>query len=400
MRKPNHILIADDLVETRDLLTQLLEDEYQITAVVNGREAIACIERERPDLLILDLAMPEVDGFAVLAHLAANPGPFLPVIVRSSNSQREARLRALTMGAHEFLGTPFDDEELSVRIHSMLALKEARDTAERRARDLEVMVAERTRELRLTLEDLKKSNRYKDEFLSVISHELRTPLSAMLGFAYGLEDGDAGALSERQHEMVRQIAQGGETLMELVNNLLDMSLMAAGKLRLDARAELFEPLVEQALSSVRPLAEEKGIAISTDLQVPEPIELDDRRTVQVLTNLVQNALKFTDAGGKVVIKAFLREGALVTEVTDTGIGISPDDQSRLFKQFKHLDMSATREVGGSGLGLSLAKAIVEAHGGQIGVRSAPGVGSTFWFALPESHLASDGGSEGARSSRR
>lgn len=383
MAKKSHILVVDDMQETRDLLTQFLEGEYRITEASDGAEAIACIERERPDLLILDLLMPGVDGFAVLRHLANHPDPFLPVIVRSAAPQREVRLRALTMGANEFLGTPFDEDELNVRIHSMLSLKEARETAERRSRELEVTVAERTRELRIAVEDLRRSNRYKDEFLSVVSHELRTPLGVMIAYASSLEDGVAGELSESQREMVRTISQGGERMMELVSNLLDMSMMAAGKLRVNPRAECYEPLVAQAIAAERPLAEKKRITISTELHVPEPVEVDQRRTVQVLSNLVQNALKFTEAGGKVVIKAFLREGQLVTEVTDTGIGIEPDDQRRLFTQFKQVDMSSTREVGGSGLGLSLAKAIVEAHGGEIGVRSQPGAGSTFWFALPE-----------------
>jgi signal transduction histidine kinase len=385
-----HILITDDREDTRDLLMQLLEGEYRVTVAVDGAEAIAAIERDRPDLLILDLLMPNVDGFAVLKYLANHPGPFLPVIVRSAASQRSVRLRALTMGAHEFLGTPFDEEELRIRIQSMLALKEARETAEQRARELEVTVAERTRSLRLAMDDLRKSNRYKDEFLSVVSHELRTPLGLILAYAASLEDGIAGELSEPQGEMVAKILESSDRMMELVSNLLDMSLMAAGKLRVEFRDEDYPPLVAQAIEAVRPLAEEKAITVATELDVPLPVSLDEQRTVQVLTNLVQNALKFTDAGGKVVVRAFLRDGQVVTEVTDTGKGISVDDVPRLFKQFKQLDMSSTRDVGGFGLGLSLAKAIVEAHGGQIGVRSVLGEGSTFWFAMPEHHPAGSG----------
>jgi signal transduction histidine kinase len=394
MRKPSHILIADDKAETRDLLSQLLEDEYRITLAADGAEAIAAIERDRPDLLILDLLMPGVDGFAVLKYLATHREPFLPVIVRSALSQRDVRLRALTMGAHEFLGTPFDEEELRVRIQSMLALKEARETAEQRARDLEVTVAERTRELRLALDDLRRSNRYKDEFLSVISHELRTPLGAIIAYAYSLDEGLAGELSEPQRDMVEQIVESGNQMMGLVSDLVDMSLMAAGKLKVDFREECYEPLVEQAIEGLRPLATEKDIILATDVHVPEPVSLDDQRTVQVLTNLVQNALKFTEPGGKVVIRAFQREGQVVTEVTDTGIGIAPDDMPRLFSQFTQVDMSSTRSVGGFGLGLSLAKAIVEAHGGKIGVRSVPGEGSTFWFALPEHHTAEEAAKAG------
>jgi signal transduction histidine kinase len=383
MSKPSHILIVDDKEDTRDLLTQLLENDYRISTAADGREAIAMIARDRPDLVLLDLLMPGVDGFAVLGYLADHHEPFLPVIVRSAVTQREARLRALSMGANEFLGTPFDEEELAVRIHSMMALKEARDTAERRARELEHTVADRTRELRLTLEDLRKTNRYKEEFLAVVSHELRTPLGMLIAYAYNLEDGAAGEMTDAQHEMVLEIAQSGERMMELVSNLVDMSLVAAGKLNVYLREECYPPLVEQALAAVRPLAEAKRISISTDLDVPEPVSVDDHRTVQVLTNLVKNAVNFTEPGGQVAIKAFLRQGRLVTEIADTGIGISEDDQTRLFQHFRQLDMSSTRKVGGFGLGLSMAKAIVEAHGGQIGVRSRTGDGSTFWFDLPE-----------------
>jgi signal transduction histidine kinase len=389
MRQPSHILIVDDKAETRDLLSQLLEDEHHVTLAADGAEAIAAITRDRPDLLLLDLLMPKVDGFAVLKHLADHPGPFLPVIVRSAASQRGVRVKALSMGAHEFLGTPFDEEELRIRIRSMLALKEARETAEQRARDLEVTVAERTRELRLALDDLRRSNHYKDEFLSVISHELRTPLGAIIAYAYSLDEGLAGELSQPQRDMVEQIVESGNRMMGLVSDLVDMSLLAAGKLKVDFREECYAPLVAQAVEGLRALAEEKEITLATEVDAPEPVSLDDQRTVQVLTNLVQNALNFTEAGGKVVIRAFQREGQLVTEVTDTGIGIAPDDMSRLFKQFTQVDMSSTRSVGGFGLGLSLAKAIVEAHGGKIGVRSVPGEGSTFWFALPEHRTAEE-----------
>lgn len=382
MSKAKRILVVDDLEDNRDLLSQILEGDYSVTLAPGGREAIASLERDRPDLLILDLAMPDVDGFAVLQYLAEHAGSFLPVIVISAITEREARVRALRMGAHEFVSRPFDLEEIAVRVKAMLALKEAREAAEQRARDLEVAVAERTRQLQLALEDLQKADRYKDEFLSVVSHELRTPLNAILGFTSMLDDGVAGPLTDEQHGYLTQVLQGADRMMELVSNLLDMSRMAAGRFSVDTHAEPFEPLVERALEAVRPLASRKGISVQTDLCVPEDVVLDDERTVQVLTNLVQNALKFTDQGGQVVVKAFLREGELVTEVKDTGIGIPPEELPRLFHAFAQVDMSSTREVGGSGLGLSLAKGIVEAQGGHIGVRSEPGVGSTFWFTVP------------------
>lgn len=382
MGKLGHILITDDAEVTRDLLKQLLEGDYRITVAADGREAIACIERDRPDVLLLDLMMPVVDGFAVLAYLAAKPDPFLPVIVRSAATDGDARLRALKLGAHEFLDTTYNEGELEVRIKTMLALKRARDAAEQRSAELETQVADRTSELRNALEDLQATNRYKDEFLSVMSHELLTPLGFIIAYASSLEDGLAGELTAQQAQFVGSILHGGERLKLLIDNLIDISLMATGKFLLDPHDEWYAPLVERSIEAVRPLAEERGIFLASDVQVPEPVWLDDQRTAQALINLIRNAVNFTHVGGKVVVKAYLRENCLVTEVEDNGIGISQVDMFRLFQPFKQLDMSSTREVGGSGLGLKLAKGIVEAHGGEIGVRSAPGAGSTFWFELP------------------
>jgi signal transduction histidine kinase len=354
---------------------------------ISIHEAIAAIQRDRPDLLILDLKMPVLDGFGVLNYLLDHPGAYLPVIVVSIVTEREERLKALTLGAHEFLPRPFDLDELMVRVKTMLALKEARDSLEQRARDLEEVVAERTSALRLALEELRKTDRYKDEFLSVMSHELRTPLNYIIGSASSLEDGLAGDLNDRQRGMMGNILKGADRLMDLVTDLLDMSLLATGKLTLAPTPWHYEPLVEQAFDGLRSFAKQKGVTLEQDLCVPNPILLDEQRTVQVLTNLLGNALKFTASGGHVVVKAFVRDCQLITEVKDTGVGIAPDDLPKLFKPLKQLDMTSTRTFGGAGLGLSVAKGIVEAHGGEMGVSSVPGVGSTFWFALPaQGHL--------------
>ena len=377
-----HILVADDREDNRDLMVQVLGSDYTVTLAADGAEAITCIETDRPDLVILDLNMPKVDGFAVLQHLADRPGSFLPVIVVSASTERASRLKALKLGAHEFLSRPFDLEELTIRVRTMVALKIARELAEEKTRTLEVAVAERTRELRLALEELQETDRYKDEFLSVVSHELRTPLNFIIGFASSLEDGVGGDLTDRQLAMVSPILVGADRMLELVNNLLDMSLLTADKFTVSPTPEPYEPLVERALDGLRSLAQSKGVTLTQDLCVPGQVLLDEQRTLQVLNNLVGNALKFTKPGGHVVVKAFLRDGELVTEVQDTGVGIPLDDQPRLFQRLKQVDMSATREYGGAGLGLSISKGIVEAHGGQIGVRSESGVGSTFWFVLP------------------
>ncbi|MFN3430363.1 MAG: PAS domain-containing protein, partial [Candidatus Sericytochromatia bacterium] len=240
---------------------------------------------------------------------------------------------------------------------------------------------ERERLQAATIEALKQADRTKDEFLSVISHELRTPLNFIMGFASTLEDEVQGPLNPAQREAIGKIMSGADRMVLLVDDLLDFARMQAGTFHLDAAATPFASLVEEVATTMRPLAAQKGLSIDTDVQGAFTPTLDGHRIVQVLTNLVSNAIKFTERG-HVSVRVRSRDGELLTEVVDTGSGIAPQDIPRLFQRFQQLDMSQTRRVGGTGLGLAISKAIVEAHGGTIGVESEPGTGSTFWFALP------------------
>jgi two-component system sensor histidine kinase/response regulator len=169
----------------------------------------------------------------------------------------------------------------------------------------------------------------------------------------------------------------------LVDDLLDFAKVQAGKLVLMPREVPYGPLVEEVVDALRPLAAHKKITLEAQVDVPQPACLDDQRIVQVLTNLVSNGIKFTPDGGKVTVLAWTENNRVVTEVSDTGMGISEDDLPCLFVRFKQLDMSATREAGGTGLGLSITKALVEAHGGTIeAVSNGRGQGATFRFTLP------------------
>jgi hypothetical protein len=229
---------------------------------------------------------------------------------------------------------------------------------------------------------LQELDRMKDEFLSVISHELRTPLNFITGFASILADEVQGPLNEGQHESVQRILGGADRMLALVDDLLDFAKIQSGHLKLMIAEARYQPLVDEVLASLAPLAEQKGVQLTSAVPADLAPAVDAQRVTQVLTNLVGNAIKFTQAGGKVEVAAFLRDGRLVTEVRDTGCGIDPAQLGKLFQRFRQLDMSHTRRVGGTGLGLAISKALVEAHGGEIGVESQLGVGSTFWFSLP------------------
>ncbi|HEY9899195.1 MAG TPA: PAS domain-containing sensor histidine kinase [Pantanalinema sp.] len=243
-------------------------------------------------------------------------------------------------------------------------------------------LSRKTADLEDAVRELREADRYKDEFLSVISHELKTPLNFVLGFASMLDEEVEGSLTPDQHEEVKRILEGGQRLLGIANNLIDMAEIVAGRFELSPSWVDYAALVEQVLAELRPLAEAKGLHLEARVDLAGELHLDGQRIHEVLVNLVDNAIKFTPASGAIRVRAFERRGELVTEVQDTGIGISPGDIRKLFHPFRQLDMSATRRAGGTGLGLSLAKAFVEAHGGRIGVRSLPGQGSTFWFEVP------------------
>lgn len=238
------------------------------------------------------------------------------------------------------------------------------------------------RQLERSNQELVRADRYKDEFLAALSHELRTPLSEVIGFACMLADGDLGPLSPAQLGALGQVLSGADRLDETTAELIELSRIQAGKLQLVLAPMFYAPLVEAALHDARPKAAEKGIRLDVAVDVPGEVTVDGERIVEVLHHLLDNALKFTPSGGEIRLRAFLDQDRLVTEVRDTGPGIAAEDLPKLFHRFQQLDMSSTRPAGGLGMGLAISKAIVEAHGGRIGVMSEPGKGSRFWFSLP------------------
>jgi signal transduction histidine kinase/HAMP domain-containing protein len=230
--------------------------------------------------------------------------------------------------------------------------------------------------------ELEAASRHKSEFLANMSHELRTPLNAVLGYAELIEDGIYGEVPAKMADVLERIQQNGRHLLGLINDVLDLSKIEAGQLTLSPVDYSMRELVLDVVSATEALAAEKKLALEVDVPPDLPRGRgDERRLTQVLMNLVSNAIKFTDAGS-VGIRASVAEGSLLVAVTDTGVGIAPEDRERIFEEFQQVDSSSTRRKGGTGLGLAIAKRIVELHGGRIWVESVPGQGSTFAFTLP------------------
>lgn len=249
-------------------------------------------------------------------------------------------------------------------------------------RRAEIELARHARELEATTHELQETDRYKDEFLAVISHELRTPLNCITGFGSLLDHELAGTLDQAQQDYLKRILGGADRMLGLINNLLDVGRMRAGKFQVDPYETDYPPIIEEIVSTLEPLARDKGLTVKQDVTIDRLVTLDPARISQVLMNLLDNAIKFVSEGGHIRLGAWIEGDRLVTEVRDDGPGIAEADLPRVFQPFKQLDMGSTRKVQGAGLGLAICKNIVAAHGGTLEVRSRLGAGSTFRFELP------------------
>src|SRR4029434_6308304 len=240
------------------------------------------------------------------------------------------------------------------------------------------------REIEEKSKQIEAANRHKSEFLANMSHELRTPLNAIIGFSEVLGERMFGELNEKQAEYTEDILSSGRHLLSLINEILDLSKVEAGRMELEL-ATLDLPLaIDNARTFVRERATKHGINldVAVDERLGEFVG-DERKIKQILLNLLSNAVKFTPEGGRIGIKARQADGSVEISVTDTGIGISPEDQAKIFEEFRQVGSDYAHKVEGTGLGLTLAKKFVELHGGKIWVESEVGKGSTFRFTLPE-----------------
>ncbi|MBR8830285.1 MAG: Sensor histidine kinase RcsC [Chroococcopsis gigantea SAG 12.99] len=288
-----------------------------------------------------------------------------------------------------------------------LARQEAEIQLQQLNQELEAIVGKRTAQLQQTNEELARATRLKDEFLANMSHELRTPLNAILGLSEALLEGIIGPLNERQKKSIDTIERSGAHLLELITDILDLAKISSGKMELNLSPMPVESLCDSSLVMVKQQAFQKHITIASD--IPEGLKsilVDQRQMRQVLINLLSNAIKFTLPGGQVSLKVGVVGGAtgrgsvsipdsvnrqysslIVFQVTDTGIGIAPEDIEKLFDPFVQIDSSLNRQQNGTGLGLALVKRITELHGGKIVVESQPERGSTFTVVLPYNNPA-------------
>jgi signal transduction histidine kinase len=371
----------------------LKSEGYVLRTALNGEEALAIVAAEPPDIILLDVMMPGMDGYEAAGKIKANPtSKNIPVIMLTALDDRNARMLGLSAGAEDFLTKPVDRAELCVRVRNLLRLKAYGDKLRTTLAALEssnAQLADALEEAGAARLMAEHANNAKTQFLRAMSHELRTPLNAISGYTEILEMGIRGTVNSEQTKDLGRIKRAAAYLLRLINDVLTI-----------ARLEGARPLHLVALPVNAVLAEVEGLcalqakAKGLTLTVPQPEEdvlvaADAERFQQILLNLLTNAIKFTATGGSIQVACDLEGNMLRVRVTDTGVGVRAIDIDRVFEPFVQIDRHLTTATQqGVGLGLSISRELARAMRGDLTLQSTEGIGSTFTLTIPVASEAS------------
>lgn len=444
---PKRILAVDDSPTFLDALSSRLRDDgYEVVQARSGEEALELLAVQTVDCILLDLMMPGLGGRETCRRIKAVPAVRdIPLIMLTALDDQPSMLDGLAAGADDYLHKTDDFDVLKARVRAQIRRKQfedesrrirqelvqaeleasqaraARALADSRAELLSVLeqknaaletaniqLQARQKEIDLAYRELTAANQAKTDFLSTMSHELRTPLNAIIGFSYIMIDGVTGELTRQQREFIGHIHDGGQHLLALVNDILDLSKIEAGRVDIDLEPIHLDSLLSDAFNVVQEKANARGITlISEGLQRADTFNADRRRVKQIIYNLLSNAVKFTPDHGQITLQATLvdrRQAAtgipgfkagvrmdlpdsafdtfVQISVTDSGIGIEQADMDKLFKPFMQIKNELTRTIEGTGLGLATVQRLSQLHEGTVALSSEPGQGSCFSLWLP------------------
>lgn len=360
------ILIVDDHKMNRELLRLRFEKRgYKTTPAENGAVALELIRKQHYDIVLLDIMMDDMSGYQVLEEIRKDYGMGeLPVIMVTAKDLPEDIVKALHLGANDYVTKPVNFAVALARVQNALALKRT---------ETELVVAK---------EEAIAASQSKSQFLASMSHELRTPLNAVIGFTNVLMKNPEDRLVEKDLLYLERIRDNGKHLLALINDVLDLSKVEAGKMELFLETFDMPSVIRDVADSITPLVKKNGnrLEIAIGETVGE-VHADLTKVRQILNNLLSNASKFTQ-DGTIKLSAVVEDENVLLSVEDSGIGMTPEEIERLFKPFTQADSSTTRKYGGTGLGLSITWRFARMMGGEVTVVSEQGSGSTFSVRLP------------------
>jgi signal transduction histidine kinase len=369
---PN-ILVVDDVPANLKLLDDILKSEgYKTRPVLSGELALRAAEKEKPDLVLLDIMMPDIDGFEVCRRLKENPDlKDIPVIFISAIGETANVVTAFNYGGVDYINKPFQAEEVIARVKTHLKL---------RFQSQELL--ELNERLKQQTKELEELNATKDKFFTIIAHDLKSPFNSIMGFSEMLVEQVRDKTYDGIEQYANIILDSSQRALDLLMNLMDWARSQTGKM--EFIPEYFELVnfIKDITSLFEDIAGQKSIIIKKDLPLNAPVFADHAMISTVIRNLISNAIKFTKPGGEITISAIEKPDQLIIMVKDSGIGISNDRIEKLFRLDETYSTPGTKDEKGTGLGLILCKEFIEKHGGKIWVESTPGEGSIFIFTIP------------------
>jgi signal transduction histidine kinase len=353
------LVVDDDRVNLRIVGGILRHEGYVISEAVSGEQALEVYAEFRPNLVLLDVMMPGIDGFETCRILRKTYGDTgAPVIFVTAKSEAEDIVMGFDAGGVDYLTKPFRPKEVLARIRTHLSNQ-------------------------LLVEQLSKANAAKDRFLGMCAHDLRNPLSSIRGLAELMNENAIGILTAEQREIVHTIYGASQSMLQLVNELLDVATIEAGHLKLAKEPTKVADIVERSVHLSNIEAAKKNTRIEMVNGTKDPlVDVDRNKIRQVVDNLINNAVKYSPRGSLITVEVRAEEATAGFAVKDNGPGIPDDERHKLFKDYGRLTAQPTDGEKSTGLGLAICRKIVEAHGGTISVENIPGRGCEFVVRLP------------------
>ncbi len=360
------ILVVDDVRINFEILRRtLLPEGYKLFFANNGKTALELVSIDKPDLILMDLTMPELDGFETCSLLKNSENTKdIPVIFVTGSSGTDEILRGFELGCVDYITKPFCMDEVRVRVRAHIQL---------------LNVCNQLKEKNQALIEL---NEVRNDFIGIAAHDLRNPLAIVCGIAELIKESNGNLSAEKIKHYIAMIHTSGKRMLSLVNDLLNNATIEKGSLNINIEVGSVKELIDERIELFKTKAQLKNIVIHRSLNDIESVLLDNNYISQVIDNLISNAIKFSEYNKNIYVTLEQQNSEAIVSVKDEGPGISLEDKSKLFEQFQRLSARPTAGEESTGLGLAIVKKIIDAHNGALGVSSHLGSGSTFSFTLP------------------